>query len=381
MAQARAESDSDVEAIEAIAARFQPAGAVLGVSPLGNGNINDTYLVELSGPGERHAVLQRLNTQVFRQPQEVLANIAAVAKHVQNRLAAGVPELGGRCWQMPRLLCDRASGQNWVEHNGEIWRSLSFVENASCHERLNDPNLAREVGIGLGLFHLLIHDLPAAQLADTLEGFHVTPTVVARYHQQLAASEVVSCERSRWCQSFIAEREAFASVLEDALGRGELQLRPIHGDPKLNNLLFDAPSGQAIALVDLDTIKPGLLHYDIGDCLRSACNPAGEESRDLNAVRFDLGLAEAILRGYLGVASGFMSDADYRYIVASARLISFELGVRFFSDHLAGDVYFRTSHPGHNLERAMVQFRLTESIEAQAEALEAIVQQCRPKAP
>jgi Ser/Thr protein kinase RdoA (MazF antagonist) len=363
-------------AVASIASHFHAPGAVAAVTPLGNGNVNDTYLVELSAGTNRRAVLQRVNTAVFRQPAQVMANIMEVSAHVERRLAAGVPQLAGRRWQMPHLLLDRTTGLPWRESEGEVWRCLSFIENAVSPERIDDPALAREVGFGLGLFHLLIADLPAERLADTLEGFHVTPTVLARYDQELALSAVPRCTRSRWCLEFIEAREPFASILEDARARGELQLRPIHGDPKVNNLMVDAGSGQAVALIDLDTVKPGLVQVDIGDCLRSACNPAGEDTTDLEAVHFDLGLAEAILSGYLGVAQEFLSTADRDYIVAATKLISFELGVRFFSDHLAGDVYFRTTHPGHNLERALVQFRLTESIERQEPALREIVERC-----
>jgi Ser/Thr protein kinase RdoA (MazF antagonist) len=164
-------------------------------------------------------------------------------------------------------------------------------------------------------------------------------------------------------------------VLEQARSSGRLQPRPIHGDPKVNNVLLDSSSGQAVALVDLDTVKPGLLHYDIGDALRSGCNPAGEETTQLASVRFDPGRCRAMLTGYLELARPILSAADLELIPTAARLLSFELGLRFFSDHLAGNRYFKCRHPGHNLERALVQFTLTERIEAQEGELEQLVRE------
>jgi Ser/Thr protein kinase RdoA (MazF antagonist) len=166
-------------------------------------------------------------------------------------------------------------------------------------------------------------------------------------------------------------------VLETAKAAGALKLRPIHGDPKVNNIMLDA-QGKAISLIDLDTLKPGLVHYDIGDCLRSLCNPLGEETEDWQAVTFDLKLAQATLEGYLSLAKDFLTPSDYDYLYDGIRLIAFELGLRFFTDYLAGNVYFKVKHPTHNLTRALVQFKLTESIEAQEQELQAMIQALRP---
>jgi Ser/Thr protein kinase RdoA (MazF antagonist) len=178
----------------------------------------------------------------------------------------------------------------------------------------------------------------------------------------------------------VEERLDLVPVLEHACAAGRLRRRPIHGDPKVNNVLLCERSGRALALVDLDTVKPGLVHYDIGDCLRSACNRAGEETTDLEGVHFDLDLAEALLRGYLAEAGSCLSEADLNHLYDSIRLLPFELGLRFFTDHLAGNVYFKARHPRHNLERARVQFRLTESIEAQENELRVLIRALSPSA-
>jgi Ser/Thr protein kinase RdoA (MazF antagonist) len=346
---------------------------VARVEPLGSGNVNDTYRVHLAAEGQPSFVLQRLNTQVFPQPQLVMANIQAVVEHVERRLAAGNPDPEGRPWRMPALVRERSGGQPWLERNGEIWRLLTFLEGTRSVDTIEGLDQAREIGAALGLFHALIHDLPSPQLADTLEGFHITPAYLEHYRLVLAASPRQRCGRCSEAIAFVAEREQGAAVLEEGKAAGRLRLRPIHGDPKINNLLLCQHSGRAVALIDLDTVKPGLVHYDIGDCLRSACNRLGEETTDLDAVHFDLDLAEAVLQSYLGVARSFLSAEELAAIPAAIALLPFELGLRFLTDHLAGDVYFRTSRSGHNLDRALVQFRLARSVELQREAIVALV--------
>lgn len=171
------------------------------------------------------------------------------------------------------------------------------------------------------------------------------------------------------------ERRLWVSVLEDAVAENRLLLRTIHGDPKVNNILMDTVSGQAVSIVDLDTVKPGLVHYDIGDCLRSGCNPLGEETDAWETVYFDTNRCYAILRGYLSMARDFLTVDDITYLYDAVRLLPFELGLRFFTDYLEGDVYFRVSRPGQNLSRALVQFRLTERIEAQEAVIRGIIRE------
>jgi Ser/Thr protein kinase RdoA (MazF antagonist) len=173
----------------------------------------------------------------------------------------------------------------------------------------------------------------------------------------------------------VAGRSAWAHVLEDARERGELFLRPVHGDPKVDNIMVDTATAQAIAIVDLDTLKPGLVHYDIGDCLRSACNTRGEETDEWEDVSFDTDIFRAVLRGYLSSARSFLKDNDFRYFYDAVRLLAFELGLRFFTDFLEGDVYFRVRRPEQNLRRALVQFRLALSIESREDAIRGIIRE------
>lgn len=358
----------------AIAEAFHGCGCVQAVEPLGHGNVNDTYLVQAV---DGLTVLQRMNTQVFSQPQLVMQNLQVLGEHIERKLqsAAAHPLLEQRRWQLPRLVCTKEEGKAWhCCPAGNVWRTITYVPDSSCTDVVEGAAQARELGIGLGLFHLLISDLPTTDLADTLEGFHITPGYLKAYHRALVNTDRQPSAGSDHCMAFIRERESLCDRLEQAKANGELPLRPIHGDPKINNVLLDRHSGEAVALIDLDTVKPGLVHYDIGDCLRSCCNRLGEETDQIDAVHFDLHLADAVLEGYLGVAGRFLSEAELRYIPDAAQVISFELGLRFFSDYLAGNTYFKANHPDHNLQRALVQFQLTASIEAQMPALRHLVE-------
>ena len=363
------------KAVEAIAGRFHPRERITAIRSLGSGNVNDTFLVthqghRPSGPAGSF-VLQRLNTRVFERPELVMRNLVALGDHVQRRLASPPEELRGRRWEVPQVVRCQQEG-HWVEQDGEFWRSITYIGAATTTDVILNRDHAREVGYGLGMFHSLISDLPTEDLADTLENFHVTPAYLKRYDSVIKSR----CTRDDAVDSacaFIEARRDGIDVLEAALQRGDLKQRPIHGDPKINNVMIDDASGHAVGLIDLDTVKPGLVHYDIGDCLRSCCNKAGEETDDLNTVVFDLELCEAILDGYLSVARQFLSDWDLHYLPDCIRLIPLELGLRFLTDHLEGDLYFRTDHHGHNLQRAAVQFRLTESVEQQLPQIKAMV--------
>ena len=363
------------KAVEAIAGRFHPRERITAIRSLGSGNVNDTFLVTHQGhrPSSPAGsfVLQRLNTRVFERPELVMRNLVALGDHVQRRLASPPEELRGRRWEVPQVVRCRQDG-HWVEQDGEFWRSITYIGAATTSDVIRDSAHAQEVGYGLGMFHHLISDLPINQLADTLENFHVTPAYLQHFDAVAKATDRLGPAERDAC-AFIEARRQGVDVLEAALSRGELHHRPIHGDPKINNVMIDEASGQAIGLIDLDTVKPGLVHYDIGDCVRSCCNPAGEEPLCLDDVNFDMELCEASLTGYLSVAGGFLSDWDLHYLPHCIRLIPLELGLRFLTDHLEGDVYFRCDRPGHNLQRALVQFRLTEAVEQQFNALEQLV--------
>ena len=352
-----------------IAQQFTRHTTIRDIRPLGGGNINDTYLVDLAD-AEQPFVLQRINTQVFPHPHRVMDNLCQFVSHARQRLQKTPLN---RRWEVPTVLRTRNDQHHWIDRQGRVWRGLSFVGDTTTFNTIQSQNHAVEIGYGLGCFHSLLSDLPAVHLADTLPGFHITPNYLRQYDADLAKKDTtLSPDERRCCATVAAHRERL-SVLEAAKAKGHLPLRSIHGDPKINNILIDTTTGQAASLIDLDTVKPGLVHYDIGDCLRSSCNLLGEETQQWQSVTFDVELCAAVLQGYLASASDFLDTVEYDYIYDAIWLITFELGLRFFSDHLAGDIYFKTQRPLHNLQRALVQFQLADSIIAQKQPIQRLI--------
>ena len=357
-----------------IAEQFSHQGNITEIQALGNGNINDTFLVSLDDLEQTRFVLQRINTNVFRHPQWVMKNMYILTEHVHAKLQ-NQPQ--NRRWEIPRVILTKTGQDHWNTAEGDHWRAITFIEGSESFDLIADISQAQEVGYALGMFHELISDLPSEQLTDTLEGFHITPLYLQQYDEILAQNTVKSSPEVDYGLNFVRDRANWCSVLENAKKEGRLPLRLMHGDPKVNNVMFDRKTGKAVSVIDLDTVKPGLVHYDIGDCLRSGCNPMGEETQDWQNIYFDLELCRGILTGYLAIAKTFLIDNDYTFLFDAIRLISFELGLRFFTDHLAGNVYFKVKYPDHNLARALVQFKLTESIENQETQIRQLITDLR----
>lgn len=359
-----------------IASRFKPQGKVIDIRPFGNGNINDTFLVTLDTSAGRHFILQRVNTQVFHQPELLMSNMRIFTEHAVKRMER-IPPGNGRRWETPRMILTQDGRTHWIAPDGSFWRAITFIEDAQTFDTIKDEEHAREAGYALGIFHNIASDLSAEGLADTLEGFHITPRYLQHHDEVMASGSLRKSPETDHCLKFISERRYLANILEDAKAKGSLSLRVIHGDPKVNNVLMDMATGKAVGLIDLDTVKPGLIHYDIGDCLRSACNPLGEETGQWEAVSFDIEICRAILHGYLSQAGEFLTMNDYEYLYDAIRLLPFELGLRFFTDYLEGNIYFKSSSKEHNLARALVQFSLTKSIELQEAVIRRIIQEIK----
>ena len=351
------------ENVSTLAAHFIPPADVLAdVREYGAGNINDTYLVTTAAG--QCFILQRINRRVFKNPEWIMANIRVYNAHVAARLAAEADTMERR-WETPQIV-PTTDGRDYVlDTEGGFWRALTFIEGARTYANIQDVRHAREVGYALGRFHNLISDLDAARLYDTLEGYHLTPRYLAHHDAVVERGDFARSPEVLYGLRFVEARRDVIPVLEDAKQQGTLPLRLAHGDPKVDNVMIDDVTRQAVGLIDLDTIKPGLVHYDIGDCLRSGCNPLGEETEDIDAVHFDMDLCRAILQGYLPLVRGFYTENDYTYLYAAVRLLALEQGLRFFTDYLEGNVYYKVKHAQHNLTRALVQFKLVESIEAQ----------------
>jgi Ser/Thr protein kinase RdoA (MazF antagonist) len=340
----------------------------MSATKFGSGNVHDTYLVIPSAPELPKFILQNINLAVFSNPEWIVKNIEVFTDHVSKKIRLdGTDTLSN--WELPVLIKTKNGFPILWDASGSCWRMMTFIDNTSTFQRIESSWQAFETGYALGRFHKLVSDLDPLLLHDTLPGFHITSRYLADYDQILKSSDRIRTQDYRYCTQFIEKRRKSVAILEETKRKGLISDRIIHGDPKINNILFASDSKRAIGMIDLDTVKPGLVLYDIGDCLRSGCNPSGEETNNPNEAYFDLDLAAEILKGFLPMISPFLQGSEQDLIFEAVRLLAFELGLRFFSDYLAGNVYFKTNHPEQNLVRALVQFRLTETIEAKAEQI------------
>lgn len=327
---------------------------VISVQPLGNGFINDTYLATTNAAP---FVLQKINQHVFPNPGQIMANLVVLNRHIRetnpSQDALKIPEL-----------LSTESGENFFRDNqGDCWRALNYIENTESLETISTLAQAEQVGFALGQFHRLTHSLNSEKLHDTLPGFHITPGYLNHY---LTINEQSKLKKDPYCADFIDQYQHITHDLENAKEAGLLSQRVIHGDPKLNNFLFDKASQGVVSIVDLDTVKPGLIHYDIGDCLRSCCH-------DLETDEFNLEICQALLTSYLTEMGGLLTANDSLFLYPAIRLIPFELGLRFYTDYLEGNRYFKVTETGQNLMRASAQFRLCANVMAQEDAIKSLI--------
>ena len=363
-----------------LANRFNVNGRLVTLVPFGNGNINDTFLAVYRNTfTETQVVLQRVNRAVFPRPEAIMANMHAITLHCHEKLEADAAAgRDDRVWQMPRIIKTKVGEDFTVDDDGEVWRVITRILSAHAFDSAQSPEHALECGAALGHFHYLVSDMDPASIKDPLPGFHITSGYLAQYDETLKdarARDILSASmEAKRLVRYIEERREFAVSLEGAEARGELKKRMFHGDPKVNNIMIDDFTGKGTAMIDLDTVSPGLVQIDVGDAVRSICNPAGEEELNLGKVTFDETLFQAFMKGYMKEAGAFMDDADRAWLYDSVRLLPFELGLRFFQDYLAGDKYFKVRQPGQNLNRARVQFRLCEAIEARERSIRAMLE-------
>ncbi len=361
--------------------KFNIKGRLVTLVPFGNGNINDTFLAVYRNTfTETQVILQRVNKAVFPRPEVIMSNMHAITLHCHEKLEADAAAgRDDRVWQMPRIIKTKEGEEFTLDETGDVWRVITRVLSAHAFDSAQSPEHALECGAAIGHFHYLISDMDPASIKDPVPGFHITSGYLAQYDETLKdarARDILSASmEAKRLARYIEERRELAVSLEGAEARGELKKRMFHGDPKVNNIMIDDFTGKGTAMIDLDTVSPGLVQIDVGDAVRSICNPAGEEELNLGKVTFDETLFQAFMKGYMKEAGTFMDDADRAWLYDAVRLLPFELGLRFFQDYLAGDKYFKVRQPEQNLNRARVQFRLCEAIEARERSIRAFLEQ------
>ncbi|MBQ3151083.1 MAG: aminoglycoside phosphotransferase family protein [Clostridia bacterium] len=336
-------------------------GTYTGHRVLNYGHINDTLVVELDeGDKVTGYILQRINTNVFKNAEELMENIESVTSF----LAEKIRNNGGDPDRETLTVFHTKDGKSYhICENNDCWRIYNYVSHAHSLQFIEDPEDFRKSGEAFGKFQCMLSDYPSETLHETIPDFHNT---VSRFSALLTAIEQNLSGRKDNVKEeieFALQREKDTHILVDLLEKGKLPLRVTHNDTKLNNVMFDDDTGDGICVVDLDTVMPGLSLYDFGDSIRFGANTASEDEKDVSKVSLDLGLYEAYVKGYLGAAGESLTEEEIKYLPFSAKLMTYECGIRFLSDYLNGDTYFHTDYPEHNLVRARTQFALVADIE------------------
>jgi hypothetical protein len=347
----------------AVLARFAVPGRLVSLEPHTSGLINYSWLARFEEPaGPCRYLLQQINRHVFHRPEEVMENMARVTRHVALHLVrAGVPDAERRVLSLVPARDERPLHRDEV---GETWRLVPWVEGTRSTERAATEGEARETARAFGRFLAQLQDLPGPPLHETIVAFHDTPARLVAFERAVAADRVARAASCRPEIEALLDRRALASALADPAARGEIPVRPTHNDAKIANVLFDERTGEALCVVDLDTVMPGLSLHDFGDLARSGVSDSDEDERDLARVSVRVPVFEVLARGFVEGAGDALSAAERSLLATGAEVIVYEQAIRFLGDYLDGDRYYRTMRPAHNLDRARSQVRLLESLEA-----------------
>jgi hypothetical protein len=357
-----------VESRVAEAARqFQIDGELADAAPFGNGHINDTYCVTFRhGGGRVRFIVQRVNSNIFKNRAALMENIERVTSHLaaqqsgerdgDRRVLTLIPAQDEKAWL--------------VDAEGDYWRTYRFIENARAYDAVATTDQAFQAARAFGRFQKSLADLPAPRLHETIPDFHHTPKRFAALEQAISADGAGRAMLAKREIEFACARQSISGVLLDA----HLPERVTHNDTKFNNVLLDDATGEGICVIDLDTVMPGLSLYDFGDMVRTTTSPTMEDERDLSKVTMQFPMFEALVRGYLDGAGSFLTKAEMDLLAFSGKLITFEQGIRFLADYLAGDPYYKVHREAHNLDRCRTQFKLLESIEQQEEKMGRLVE-------
>lgn len=359
--------NNEVE-LHSVVSEFQIPGECVAYQPLGSGHINDTWCVtaDLDGVRSRYTI-QRINSHVFRDPPAMMENVCRVTTHLAEKLA-GQPD----AHRQALTLIPARDGLPWHQDpRGSYWRAYRFIEQARTCDVVESPEQAYQAARTFGRFQCLLADLPAPRLHDTIPDFHNTPKRFAALERAVAADPVNRARMAQPEMDLVMKQRGILDRLLDA----NLPERVTHNDTKFNNVLLDETTGEGVCVVDLDTVMPGLVLYDFGDLVRTATSPVREDERDLSKVTLQLPMYEALLRGYWEEARSFLTADERRHLVFSGKLITLEVGIRFLTDFLEGDPYFKVHREGHNLDRCRAQFKLVESIERQEEEMTRLVEE------
>lgn len=357
--------------VREIISQYAFPGVQMECVPFGSGHINDTFRLAFQEEGVRKRyVLQKINTEIFTRPEELMENVSAVTSWLRKKIeeAGGDPEretLNVIPTSDGRLLCKDAEG--------DYWRVYLFIEGATCFDRVLKDDDFYQSALAFGHFQRQLADFPAHTLHETIHKFHDMPDRYRKFQEALAADAFGRAASVQEEIRFIREREKLVPLLADLLKSGQLPLRVTHNDTKLNNVMIDNATGRAICVIDLDTVMPGLSVNDFGDSIRFGASTAAEDEQDLSKVSCDLHLYEIYVKGFVEGCAGALTDLELEMLPEGALMMTFEHVLRFLTDHLEGDHYYKIHRSGQNLDRARAQMKLVQDMEAKMDQMKAIV--------
>ncbi len=361
----------NTEFILSVTAHFDLGGTPVRVKELTAGNINVTYRVDMGEDKDApRFVLQRINTAAFKDPVSLMENIGLVTAHIRESYEADGIDPARRV-----LTFVRADNGTllYTDPEGGAWRCYVYVDDVTAYNSIESAALFREAGVGFGEFQTRLADFPAEKLTETIPGFHNT---ARRFGTFMASVEKDAAGRVSSVADeigFFRSRQGLMSSIVEKLGN-ELPLRVTHNDTKLNNVLIDDESGKALCVIDLDTVMPGSSLYDYGDAVRYGACTAAEDEPDTSRIGFDMELFRAFTEGFVSATAGNLTDTEIKLLPLGIAVITCELAMRFMTDYLDGDVYFKTAYEGHNLVRARAQMKLLTEVEAKLDEMYAFVE-------
>jgi hypothetical protein len=358
--------------LQEVSKQFQIYGQILHAETCKIGHINETYTASYDQGGTRvRYIHQKINRNVFKNPTAVMRNLIRVSNHFRHKLETeGTKDLTRRCLT---VIPTRDGRPYYRDQQGEYWRTFVFIEGVETFEAVQSPSQAAAAGRAFGEFQRLLSDLPGERLHETIPDFHHTRKRFAALLQAIQEDRLNRAASAKPEIAFALQHEKIVDVLLNAHAKGKIPERITHNDTKFNNVMMDVLTGKAMCVVDLDTVMPGLALYDFGDMVRTTTSPTLEDEPDLRKVRMQMPMFEALARGYLSSAGEFLTRVEKSHLAFAGKLISFNIGIRFLTDYLNGDTYFRVHRPGHNLDRCRTQFKLIESITEQEEAMQKFV--------
>ena len=357
--------------IKEIAHEFAIAGDFVTGVEVYSGHINSTYIVEFrlpNGSTDRY-ILQRINEAVFQDPHAVMRNVEMVTRHINWKVLRVKRDLSGQTLN----LYPARGGRFYASGEGAgIWRCYNFIEGCRTYDIVENTRQAYQAAQAFGSFQDLVSDIPVGDIEETIPDFHNTPQRYNRLMEVVAETPLDRLQTAEKDLEFVRSREGMVSKLIDLRDAGIIPERVTHNDTKINNVMIDAETDEAVCVIDLDTVMPGLSLYDFGDMVRTAVSPSAEDEPDLSKVVVRMPIFEALAKGYLD-GCDCLCDAEIENLAFSGKLIALEIGMRFLTDHLLGDVYFKTSRKNQNLDRARTQFQLVQELENCEPQMEAFV--------